>query len=546
MNMLRSWAFARHIPPRQIAARLMLETRRRVAQRFTPSLHAPAGLTLAANPSLPVFAPRAGKIERAGGGWRFTFLNRSLESEEQVDWSIPSPRPADQLWRMNLHYMEYLESLDADAGLPLIAQWIAANPPYTRAYWRDSWNSYALSLRVVVWMQWLARERVAPPHVIESLGQQLRFLERNLEIDIGGNHLIKNIKALLWASAFFAGRPAERWRRRGLALLAREMRHQILSDGVHYERSPSYHAQVFADLLEIRRATGNGSLDDVLPGMATAIALLAHPDGGPALFNDAGLTMAYSPDECLAAYRAVTGRDTPTPHGTFALTQGGYFGLRSPGFTLIADMGKLGPDELPAHAHGDIGSFELSLAGERFIVDQGVFEYVAGNRRAASRAAASHNTVSIDGVDQAEFFGAFRCGARAATTILEHRAEADALVLEGEHDGFARLGCGPIHRRRIEAGSHEIVIEDTLTPALERPGQSALLLHPEVEAALLAPERVRLTRGDAAIVVTGSLALRLEPALWWPDMGVELAAQRIVMKLPVGSDGARWRLTADH
>ena len=29
------------------------------------------------------------------------------------------------------------------------------------------------------------------------------FLRNNLELDIQGNHLIKNIKALLWASSFF-------------------------------------------------------------------------------------------------------------------------------------------------------------------------------------------------------------------------------------------------------------------------------------------------------------------------------------------------------
>ena len=60
-----------------------------------------------------------------------------------------------------------------------------------------------------------------------SVAEQLVFLERNLETDICGNHLIKNIKALIWASAYFTGPFAERWRRLGLKYLQRQLSHQI-------------------------------------------------------------------------------------------------------------------------------------------------------------------------------------------------------------------------------------------------------------------------------------------------------------------------------
>ncbi len=42
--------------------------------------------------------------------------------------------------------------------------------------------------------------------------------------------------------------------------------------------------------------------------MAQAAVDLAHPDGHVALFNDAGLTMAYSPGECLDAYARLYGQ----------------------------------------------------------------------------------------------------------------------------------------------------------------------------------------------------------------------------------------------
>ena len=35
-------------------------------------------------------------------------------------------------------------------------------------------------------------------------------------------------------------------------LLASELDEQVLADGMHYERSPAYHCQVLADLIDMR------------------------------------------------------------------------------------------------------------------------------------------------------------------------------------------------------------------------------------------------------------------------------------------------------
>ena len=117
---------------------------------------------------------------------------------------------------MNVHYMEYLEVLDDDRFTRIVLDWIAENPLAAPGSWRIAWNSYALSLRTLVWMQQLATrgdrlEAGFRETACRSLVQQLRFLLRRLETDIGGNHLIKNAKTLLWASRFFAGEEAARW-----------------------------------------------------------------------------------------------------------------------------------------------------------------------------------------------------------------------------------------------------------------------------------------------------------------------------------------------
>ena len=88
---------------------------------------------------------------------------------------------------------------------------------------------------------------------------QMNFLKSNLELDIGGNHLVKNIKALLWASQFFEGPEADRWRELGLKLLRKAIEEQVTPDGAHFELSPAYHVQVFADLLECYSVLDDGN-----------------------------------------------------------------------------------------------------------------------------------------------------------------------------------------------------------------------------------------------------------------------------------------------
>lgn len=459
-----------------------------------------------------------------------------------MDWSAPGTGSADQLWRMNLHYMEYLEAVEDGQWELLVSDWISSNPASNRGSWRDSWNSYALSIRVVVWLQELARRghRLSYDLVqrtAKSAGEQILFLERHLETDLGGNHLMKNIKALIWASKFFSGADPQRWGRKGLALLGDQLGKQILWDGTHYERSGSYHAQVFADLLECRHALGvdplNGRLDDTVARMAQALADLTHPDGGPALFNDAGLSMAYGPTECLSVYQRLSGR-RPEPRANFALEEAGYYGLRASENYLLVDCGLVAPDDLPAHGHADILSFEWSVGGKRIVVDQGVYEYVAGPRRQQARSAASHNTLCFEGADQADFFGAFRCGRRPKAKVTSYERRGEGFMLEGTHDGFDYLPGHPRHFRRFDADREQLVITDRIKGESNRSARIAFLLHPGVEVSC-SGQTARLGRDGTAIEVTSSLPFKLESAVWWPDIGVEQTTHRLVVQLAPGT-----------
>ena len=138
----------------------------------------------------------------------------------------------------------------------------------------------------MVWLQQLALRRASLEtgfvrQVAREAGAQIAFLSAHLETDLGGNHLIKNIKALLWGARCLGTAAAVGWRRLGVRLLGRELDANMLPNGTHYERSPSYHCQVLIDLLECRHVLEDGPLrtrlDRALERMASATAALVSP-----------------------------------------------------------------------------------------------------------------------------------------------------------------------------------------------------------------------------------------------------------------------------
>lgn len=549
-----------HVRPSQLLYRLALLVKRHTLvalARVVPGLAAPPTHRpppVASDPPLPLWEPAyPPAATRSPSGWCFTFLNKTIELSRPVRWHHPLLNVGTRLWKLHLHYFDWVDALPDEAFVELVDDWIHHNRPYHSGYWLDSWNSYAISIRTVAWMGELARRRQRlPPEFTaraeRSIYEQLRFLLANLELDIGGNHLIKNIKALYWGSRYFAGPFASSMALRASRLLAKQLDCQLLSDGFHFERSPSYHVQVFADLLDVWRLMRPGELRErlarALAAMAQVVADMTCPDGLLALFNDGGLNMTHKPDALLDIYSTVSGNPKPRQRAFASFLAAGYHVLRGPRLVLMYDAGQVGPDNLPAHAHGDIFSFELSVEGARFIVDAGVYEYDPGPLRARSRSTLMHNTVTLDEHDQCEFWGSFRMGRRARVRVHEIRISSEGLVVDGEHDGYSHLTGSPRHRRRIECGvDGPLYVFDQIIGGRGQRARSRLLLHPAVQVRQLSPYRLRLERDRQCLeLITQDLPLAVEPSVWWPDFGCEEATHMIVIELGTAPTSGRYEI----
>ena len=86
------------------------------------------------------------------------------------------------------------------------------------------------------------------------LVEQLNYLSNNLEFDIKGNHIIKNVRSLLRGATYFSEKESIKWIKKSLRILKIEIDFQILEDGMHFELSPSYHLIVLEDFLVLEES----------------------------------------------------------------------------------------------------------------------------------------------------------------------------------------------------------------------------------------------------------------------------------------------------
>ena len=142
------------------------------------------------------------------------------------------------------------------------------------------------------------------------------------------------------------------------------------------------------------------------------------------------------------------------------MCESGYRKFRKPKYEILVDVGQLGPDYIPGHAHADIFNFVLYVDGLPFIVDQGTSTYENNSRRHFERSTSAHNTVSIADTNQSEMWGAFRVGRRAR--IIDHKETSTTIT--ASHDAFIRK-FGIEHRRSFEFANATIKIYDQLIGA---------------------------------------------------------------------------------
>ena len=458
------WDTIRYLRPAQVFGRLWFRIpRARPRTRPTPNLRKTRGAAWV----LP--ARRAPSLVDSE---QIRLLNETGDISRE-GWDNPS---RTKLWRYNLHYFGDLNADRADTRAAwhhaLIHRWIRDNPP-TRG---TGWEPYPTSLRIVNWVKWALAGNRLEPDALESLAVQARWLRKRLEFHLLGNHLFSNGKALVFAGLLFDGPEAEGWLAEGMRILHRQVPEQILGDGGQFELSPMYHALALEDLLDLWNITRTyctafpdrwradiEAWSGQIAKMLNWLGIMSHPDGEISYFNDAVQGFAPRLAELQQYAGRLSLRWSPVPAGrTHWLKESGYVRIEAGPAIALLDVARIGPDYLPAHAHADTLSFELSIFGQRVLVNTGTSCYGDGAERLRQRGSAAHNTVVVDERDSSEVWSGFRVAARARPAGLVITEEAD-IEVRCSHDGYHRLVGHPHHGRSWRVSEDTMVIEDQIT-----------------------------------------------------------------------------------
>lgn len=290
---------------------------------------------------------------------------------------------------------------------------------------------------------------------LKSLWQQADYLSNHLQstwTDVLNNHMMAELVGLvLVATAFPEFRKAKAWREMGLRLLDQQADAQTYSDGVNREQATGYHRFITELLLLIVARSRQGaipnmvSLENILERMLDYVHYAMTPIGTNPLWGDsdygralglgqnkdfwdfrpllsAGAVLFERPDWKFAAGRfdeeafwllGSSGLNIwekldvhPPKDPSRAFPQAGMYIIRD-AWTADTDVAffrcgpfGLGGENHCAHAHCDLLSVILWVSGQQILVDSGTYTY-HGPLRDYFRVSTAHNTVMIDGCEQA-------------------------------------------------------------------------------------------------------------------------------------------------
>ena len=141
---------------------------------------------------------------------------------------------------------------------------------------------------------------------------------------------------------------------------------------------------------------------------------MIHPDGEISFFNDSAIEIAPNLDELKKyAQRLGVNYSFAKFNKVTLLRDSGYIRYTSNNLVGLLDVAPIGPDYIPGHAHADTLSFEISIFGQRLLVNSGISEYGVSSVRQYERSTMAHNTVVINNENSSEIWSGFRVARRA-------------------------------------------------------------------------------------------------------------------------------------
>ena len=338
------------------------------------------------------------------------------------------------------------------------------------------------------------------------------YLEHNLSVYFSPNtHLLGEAVALHALGALFPTLPrADKWKAAAGAIVLAEMQHQVRDDGSHFEQSTYYHVyalDMFAFHLVLHREASKEYRErlarmadylEALLGQEREIPCFGDDDGGR-FFHPYGNRPRFGRGTLAVVSRLLhkpfcgdagdaheiadwwlgTAQDASLTlpfAGDRIFKDAGMAILTQRAIQVHLKYGAMAPDGA-GHSHADLLSLTVRDGGQRLLIDAGTYTYVGDPQwRDWFRGTAAHNTVVIDGLNQATPAGPFRWHNKPESAL-----EAEApLTVTCRYQGF-------VHRRRLIWNDAKtlLIIDEVNGPPGEH--EVAQMWHSPTAMAMISP-----------------------------------------------------------
>ena len=430
----------------------------------------------------------------------FTFLNISHSFSDKINWNF---NQFGKLWTYNLNYFDFLnqENISKETGLLLIQDFIENDDLL-----KDGKEPYPISLRGINWVKFLSNNQLKDEVINNTLYYHYYILFNNLEYHLLGNHLLENAFSLLFGAYYFQD---EKLYNKSHDLLISELNEQILKDGAHFELSPMYHQIILSrvlDSIQLIKLNSGWKKNDLILFLEQKASLMiswlqniTYCSGKIPMVNDSTYNIAPSSTH-LFSYS----RNLGIPYQKILLSDSGYRKIKSDNYELFIDVGNVGPDYQPAHAHSDTFNFELIVHGNPIFVDTGISTYEKNNKRQQERSTHSHNTVDINSQNQTQVWNGFRVARRAKIIDIKE----DNFRISSSHDGYKQDGF--VHRRVFKWSDYNLIISDILNKASFNKVQAHFHLHSSIIKPIIKNNKVILSDSGISISFNGHSKIKLK------------------------------------
>ena len=340
------------------------------------------------------------------------------------------------IWELNRH--QHLAVLAQDeANLDEIVRqlksWMDANPFHRGINWT---SALEVAFRALSWM-WIydrlgaAFDERFRHRFLEELYRHGRHLENNLSFYFSPNtHLLGEGVVLHALGVIFPQFPhARRWRETGRRVVHEQMEKQVRADGAHFEQSTYYHVYAL-DMFQFHATleTPEQAYRAKLWLMAEFLhAVMGPPRRLPLLGDDDG-----------GRFISVGRPEIDAPFASRLFADSGIAVMTAGDLHIVMDAGPFGPWG-SGHSHSDTLSLIVRKGNEDILIDPGTYTYVGDTgERDWFRGSAAHNTIRIDGRDQAIPAGPFRWTDQPKVEILDWNSDLreDRLVAQCCYAGF--------------------------------------------------------------------------------------------------------------